>query len=95
MSMTTNDDEFAPIMIRLSKYRTVNISVEAPAEYPPSVIIKTDTYETKTGQLRSYSLRVGMRSLTEFVDTLARVEEYGVQRGWIQVSDDASEGGAL
>jgi hypothetical protein len=42
--MTTNE-EFPPVIVRLSKYRTFRISVDTPPDYQPSVVLRRDTYD--------------------------------------------------
>jgi hypothetical protein len=93
--MTTNE-EFPPVIVRLSKYRTFRISVDTPPDYQPSVVLRRDTYDSKTGQLKTLAISVSMRSLSEFINALADVESFAVQKGWIEppLNDDAGQGGA-
>lgn len=93
--MNTNE-EFQPVIVRLSKYRTIRISIDTPPDYPPSVNLRRDTYDSKTGQLKTLGISVSIRSLSEFINALAAVEEFAVAQGWIDAPvNDATDGSAL
>jgi hypothetical protein len=93
--MTTNE-EFLPVVVRLSKYRTIRISVDTPPDYQPSVVLRRDTYDSKTGQLKTLAISVSMRSLSEFINAFADVESFAVAQNWIEapVNSDAANGDA-
>jgi hypothetical protein len=94
--MTTNVATFTPITVKLSNNRKLEISVDPPGEHPATVTIRADTYQSRTGDIKTFSLRISMRSLGEFLDALNSTEEYGVRRGWIAapVNEDAATGDA-
>jgi hypothetical protein len=89
------EDEFTPISMRLSKYRTMTVSISEESEiHPTNCRIQLETYVTSTGQIKQFSYFISMKMLSEVIDAFTSVEQFGLDNGLIEQVDTSDAGDA-
>jgi hypothetical protein len=87
--------EFKPVTVRVNKFRTMHITLDNPGP-SAGVRIEIKTYDSDRGAMKTYLLRITVDRLCDFINALANIEAFAVQKGWIEapINDDAANGDA-